>query len=203
MNRCAWPADNPLMIEYHDNEWGTPVHDDKKLFKYFVLDAFQAGLNWAMIWKKRKNFEKAFDNFNPTKIAKYSEKDIVRLMKDEGIVRNRGKIAATIANAQKFLEVKKDFGSFDRYIWKFTNHRTIHHSFKKMSEIPSTSTESDEMSRDLKKRGFKFVGSTICYAFMQGVGMMNDHTTDCFRYAELKNLKYSEINFLSGKNVEI
>jgi DNA-3-methyladenine glycosylase I len=186
MNRCEWPADNKPMIEYHDNEWGTPVHNDKKLFKYFVLDTFQAGLSWSMIWKKRKNFEKAFDNFEPAKVAKYGQKDFLRLMKDDGIVRNSAKIAATITNAQKFLEVRKEFGSFDKYIWQFTNHRTIHHRFKKMSEIPSTSLESDAMSRDLKKRGFKFVGSTICYAFMQGAGMVNDHTVDCFRHSQLK-----------------
>lgn len=197
MKRCAWPADNPLMIEYHDNEWGNPVHNDKKLFKYFSLDTFQAGLNWSMIWKKRKNFEKAFDNFDPAKVAKYDGKDFVRLMKDEGIIRNRGKITAAITNAQKFLELRKEFGSFDKYIWQFTNHRTINHNFKKMSEIPSTSAESEAMSKDLKKRGFKFVGPSICYAFMQGVGMVNDHTTDCFRHAELKNLKYSRNNFSS------
>ena len=174
------------MIEYHDKEWGNPVHDDRKLFEFLLLDAFQAGLNWSIVWNKRKNFLEAFDRFDPKKIARYDKKDFSRLMKNEGIIRNRLKIVAAITNAQRFLEVEKEFGTFDKYIWQFTNHKTIHHKLKTMSQIPSRTIESDAMSEDLKKRGFKFVGSTICYAFMQAAGMVNDHTTDCFRYKKLR-----------------
>ncbi len=176
------------MIDYHDKEWGTPLHNDRKLFEFLVLDAFQAGLNWSIIWNKRQNFVKAFDNFDPKKIARYGEKDFSRLLKNEEIVRNRLKIAATITNAQKFLEIKKKFGSFDKYIWQFTNYKTIDHNFKRLSQIPGKTAESDAMSDDLKRRGFKFVGSTICYAFMQAAGMVNDHTTECFRYKEIKSI---------------
>ena len=185
--RCGWPKDNKLMLEYHDKEWGNPLHDDNKLFEYLVLDAFQAGLSWQTIINKRKNFERAFSGFDPKKIARYTEKDFKRLMNDAGIIRNKLKINATITNAQKFLEVQKEFGSFDNYIWQFTKHKTIHNKFKTLKEIPSKTKESDMMSEDLKKRGFKFVGSTICYAFMQASGMINDHLIGCFIYKELKN----------------
>lgn len=187
--RCAWPGKtekNKLMIKYHDEEWGVPVHEDKKLFEYFLLDTFQAGLSWEIILKKRENFRKAFDNFNPIKIAGYTNQDRKRLLNDAGIVRNRLKIESSIVNAQKFLEIQKEFGAFDKYIWQFTNHKTIKNKFKELKELPSKTKESDEMSKDLKGRGFKFVGSTICYAFMQGTGIVNDHLIDCFRYKELK-----------------
>lgn len=187
--RCAWPGKeekNKLMIKYHDEEWGVPVHDDKKLFEYFLLDTFQAGLSWEIILKKRENFRKAFNNFNPIKIAGYTNQDRKRLLNDAGIVRNRLKIESAIVNAQKFLEIQKEFGAFDKYIWQFTKHKTIKNKFKELKELPSKTKESDTMSKDLKERGFKFVGSTICYAFMQGTGIVNDHLIDCFRYKELK-----------------
>lgn len=183
---CSWPSTNPLMIEYHDNEWGTQLHDDNKLFEFMILDAFQAGLSWNTILNKRKNFEKAFDNFNPVKIAKYGPKQFERLMKDAGIIRNRLKINATITNAQKFLEVQKEFGTFDKYIWQFTGGKQKLNKFKSIKEMPAKSAESDAMSKDLIKRGFKFVGSTICYAFMQAAGMVNDHIVTCFRYKEVQ-----------------
>lgn len=183
--RCPWINDNPLMIEYHDKEWGVPKHQDKELFEYMVLDAFQAGLSWNTIINKRKNFEKAFDNFDAKKIAKYTEKDLSRLMNDAGIIRNRQKIQATITNAQKFLDVQKEFGSFNIYIWQFTNHQTIKNKIKTIKDYRSKSPESDAMSLDLKKRGFKFIGSTICYAFMQASGMVNDHSINCFRYNQV------------------
>ena len=187
--RCAWPGKeekNKLMIKYHDEEWGVPVHDDRKLFEFFLLDTFQAGLSWEIILKKRENFRKAFDNFNPVKIAGYIDRDRKRLLDDAGIVRNRLKIEGAIVNAQKFLEIQKEFGAFDKYIWQFTKHKTIKNKFKELKELPSRTKESDAMSKDLKERGFKFVGPTICYAFMQGTGIVNDHLIDCFRYKELK-----------------
>jgi len=188
--RCAWAESNPLMIKYHDVEWGTPVHDDRKLFEFLILEGAQAGLSWSIVLKKRKNYRKAFDNFDPKKIAKYTKKDIKRLLADSGIIRNRLKITATINNAKKFLDVQKEFGSFDKYIWQFVNYKMIRKAFKTLSELPARTKESDAMSKDLRKRGFKFIGPTICYAFMQAVGMVNDHTTDCFRYDEInKNLK--------------
>ena len=183
--RCAWVSQNPLMIKYHDIEWGVPLHNDKKLFEFLVLDAFQAGLNWEIIINKRENFRRAFDDFDAAKIAKYGDKDFRRLMNDAGIIRNKLKILGTIGNAKKFLEIRREFDSFDKYIWQFTKGKTIDHKIKSMKEIPATSRESDEMSRDLKKRGFKFVGSTICYAFMQAAGIINDHVVDCFRHDEL------------------
>ena len=187
-DRCEWPGKEEkdrLMIEYHDNEWGTPTHDDKRLFEYLLLDTFQAGLSWRTILNKRENFRKAFDNFDPVKIAKYTEKDVKRLMNDAGIIRNKLKILGAIVNAKKFLEMQKEFGSFDRYIWQFTNHKTIKNKFKELRELLAKTKESDAMSSDMKKRGFKFVGSTICYAFMQGVGIVNDHVTTCFRHKEV------------------
>ena len=173
------------MIKYHDEEWGVPLHDDKGLFEFFVLDAFQAGLSWSTILNKRENFRKAFDDFDYEKIAKYNEKDYERLANDAGIIRNRLKILATIENAKQFMKIQEEFGSFDKYIWGFVNHKPIMNNFKTMKEIPAKTEISDEMSKDLKKRGFKFVGSTICYAFMQAAGLVHDHTVDCFRYQEI------------------
>ena len=183
--RCSW-AKKPLDIEYHDKEWGVPVHDDKKIFEFMILDAFQAGLSWSTILKKRENFRKAFNNFNYKKIAKYDQGKIDELLQDEGIIRNKLKINATIKNAKAFIKVQEEFGSFDKYIWSFTGGKTIINSWKELKEIPATSKESDAMSKDLKKRGFTFVGSTICYAFMQAAGMINDHEISCFRYKDIK-----------------
>lgn len=187
--RCPWPRDNQLMIEYHDTEWGVPLHDDRKLFEFMVLDAFQAGLSWAIVLKKREGFRKAFDNFEPEKIARYTEKKIQKLLQDEGIIRNQLKVRSTVTNAKQFLEVQKEFSTFDKYIWQFTGGKTIHNDLKKISQIQAKSKESDAMSKDLLQRGFKFVGSTICYAFMQAAGMVNDHMTDCFRYKKIRSGK--------------
>ena len=184
--RCVWAGNEPLMVSYHDKEWGVPVHDDRKLFEFLILEGAQAGLSWSTILKRFNSYRKAFDNFDANKISRYTDKDKKRLLNDEGIIRNRLKIDATIINAQKFLEVQKEFGSFDKYIWSFVNHKTIASKFKSWKNIPANTKESDAMSKDLKERGFKFVGSTICYAFMQAVGMVNDHTIDCFRYNSLK-----------------
>jgi len=184
-NRCSWPGDNKLMMEYHDKEWGVPVHDDKILFEFLILEGAQAGLTWQTVLNKRKNYRRAFNNFNPIKISRYGKNDIKRLLGDSGIIRNRLKIEATINNAKRFLEIKKEFGSFDRYIWQFVDNKTIRNKFRSLSEIPAKTNESDAMSIDLKKKGFKFIGSTICYAFMQAVGMVNDHKIDCFRYKKL------------------
>lgn len=186
--RCPWPSTNPLMIKYHDEEWGVPLHDDRKLFEFIILDAFQAGLSWNTIINKRKNFRKAFDNFNAVKIAKYDAKKINELLNDAGIIRNKMKINATVKNAKAFLEVKKEFGSFDKYIWQFTGGRTIDNKLSDIKKMPVKTKESDAMSADLKKRGFAFVGSTICYAFMQAAGMVNDHLNYCFRHKEVKSL---------------
>lgn len=180
--RCAWCGSDPLYTMYHDLEWGVPVHDDRKLFEMLILEGAQAGLSWITILRKRDNYRKAFDNFDAKKIAKYDAKRTKELLNNEGIVRNRLKIAATIANAKLFLEVQKEFRSFDAYIWQFVGGKPIINARKSMKEIPPTTSESDAMSKDFKKRGFKFVGSTISYAFMQAVGMVNDHTVDCFRY---------------------
>lgn len=188
IKRCEWANKNAYNYKYHDEEWGVPVHDDRKLFEFLVLDAFQAGLSWLTILKKRENFRKVFDNFDALKISKYNEQKVEQLMKDEGIIRNKLKIIATISNAQAFLKVQKEFGSFDKYIWQFTGHKTIINKWKDFKEIPTRTKESDLMSLDLGKRGFKFVGSTICYAFMQAAGMINDHTVDCFRYKEIVKL---------------
>jgi len=182
--RCQW-AKSELMIQYHDTEWGVPLHDDRKLFEFLTLDAFQAGLSWEIILKKRENFRKALDNFDPEKISRYTVRKIEKLMKDPGIVRNRLKIESTISNAAAFLEVQREFGSFDSYTWDFAGGNPIVNTFKSLDEIPSSTPESEIMSKDLKKRGFRFVGSTICYAFMQAAGLVNDHTLDCFRYREL------------------
>jgi DNA-3-methyladenine glycosylase I len=183
--RCAWPATDPLMIEYHDAEWGVPLHDDRKIFEFLVLEGMQAGLSWLTILRKRENYRQACHQFGPDRIAKYGAKDVARLMKNAGIIRNRLKIEAMITNARKFLEVQKEFGTFDKYIWQFVNGRPIQNRLRSLSEIVATSKESDELSKDLKQRGFKFVGSTIVYAHMQATGMVNDHVVDCFRFKEL------------------
>ena len=180
--RCGWSTNDPLYIKYHDEEWGIPVHDDRKLFEMLILEGAQAGLSWITILRKRENYRKAFNNFEAKKIAQYDSKKVKQLLQNEGIVRNRLKIAATIQNAKCFLAVQKEFGSFDKYIWQFVNGKPIINNRKTLKDIPAMTKESDVMSKDLKKRGFKFVGSTICYAFIQAVGMVNDHTTDCFRY---------------------
>lgn len=185
MIRCAWPSTDPLMIEYHDKEWGVPVHDDRKWFEFIVLDAFQAGLSWKTILHKRENFRRSMDGFDPKVIAAWDELKVQELMQDAGIIRNQLKIRSTITNALAFLEIQKEFGSFDAYIWSFTDGKVVQHSCKSMSDIPVTNELSDEISKALKKRGFKFVGSTIVYSFLQAAGIVNDHTTDCFRYSEL------------------
>ena len=173
------------MIKYHDTVWGKPEHNDREIFKAILLDTFQAGLSWAIILKKREKFGKAFANFEPKKIVKFNEEKIQELLQDKGIVRNNLKIRGTVKNAKAFLEIQKEFGSFDKYIWQFTKRKVIKNKWKKMERIPSNSKESDAMSKDMKNRGFTFMGTTICYAFMQGIGMVNDHTTDCFRYNEV------------------
>jgi DNA-3-methyladenine glycosylase I len=182
--RCAWPK-SEADIAYHDTEWGEPVHDDRLLFELLILEGAQAGLSWNTILNKRENYRRAFDNFDAKKIARYDANKVTKLMADARIVRNRLKIAATIRNAQAFLQVQKEFGSFDRYVWQFVGGTSKVNRWKQRGQLPARSAESDAMSKDLLKRGFKFVGSTICYAFMQAVGMVNDHTTDCFRYHEV------------------
>ncbi|MEW6468587.1 MAG: DNA-3-methyladenine glycosylase I [Bacteroidota bacterium] len=179
--RCEWCLTDPLYIDYHDKEWGVPVHDDGKLFEFLVLESFQAGLSWLTILKKRENFRKAFAGFDPRKVARFDRKKFNALMRDAGIVRNRLKIEAAINNAQRFLEIQKEFGSFDRYVWSFVNGRTIVNKRRSLTDMPATSPESDAMSADMGKRGFKFRGSTICYAFMQAVGMVDDHLDHCHR----------------------
>ncbi len=180
--RCPWCESSEQMIKYHDEEWGVPIHDDNKLFEFIVLDTFQAGLSWKTILHRRDGFRKAFDNFNIKKIAKYDEKKIQSLLKDEGIIRNKLKVYATVTNAQFFLATQKEFGSFDKYIWQFTGGKAIKNNWKDHKKTPAKTKESDAMSKDLYKRGFKFVGSTICYAFMQAAGMVNDHLHSCYRY---------------------
>jgi DNA-3-methyladenine glycosylase I len=181
--RCRWAASgNDLYIEYHDREWGVPVHDDRTHFEFLILEGAQAGLSWATILNKREAYRKAFYGFDPARVARFSEKRIAKLLENPGIVRNRLKVEAAVANARAFLEVQKEFGSFDRYVWPFVGGKPIVHRRKSMKEVPATSAESDALSRDLKKRGFKFVGSTILYAHMQAVGMVNDHEVGCFRY---------------------
>jgi DNA-3-methyladenine glycosylase I len=184
VKRCSWPS-SELDIEYHDKEWGVPVHDDRVLFEFLILEGAQAGLSWSTILKKRENYRRAFAGFDPKKVARFGAPQKKLLMKDEGIVRNRLKIDSTITNARAFIAVQKEFGSFDRYVWGFVGGNARHNA-RKGGDIPASSAESDALSRDLKRRGFRFVGSTICYAFMQAVGMVNDHLTTCYRYRELK-----------------
>jgi len=187
MKRCEWANKDALYISYHDHEWGVPIHDDRSLFEFLVLEGAQAGLSWSTILRKREGYRKAFDNFDAKKISNYSEAVVSRLLANPEIIRNRLKINAIVTNARSFLRIRKEFGSFDRYVWQFVNGRPIQNSWRRMTEIPSTTSESEAMSRDLKKRGFKFVGTTICYAFMQAVGMVNDHVVGCFRYDELRH----------------
>lgn len=189
IKRCAWAASNADYFNYHDNEWGVQVHDDRKHFEFMLLDAFQAGLSWLTILRKRGNFRKAFDTFDFEKIARYDEAKIQSLLQDEGIIRNRLKIKAAVQNANAFIKVREEFGSFDQYIWKFFDHKTIQNQFKVMTEIPAKTELSDTISKDLKKRGFTFVGSTIIYAYMQAAGMVNDHTISCFRHEEVQLLR--------------
>jgi len=186
--RCVWVGDDPLYIAYHDREWGVPLYDDAKLFEFLILETFQAGLSWITVLRKRENFRKAFDNFDYKKIALYDDikQDVLR--NDAGIIRNKLKIAATISNAQAFIKIQKEFGSFSKYIWGFINHKHIQNKWKRTDEVPATTALSDVISKDLKKRGFKFVGSTVIYAHMQATGMVNDHTVDCFRHNELLDI---------------
>ncbi len=179
--RCEWVGVDPLMITYHDKEWGVPVHNDTTLFEFLTLEGAQAGLSWTTILRKRENYKKAFDNFDIKKIAQYNSQKVSSLLANEGIIRNKLKIAATIQNAKAFLKIVEEFGNFDRYIWQFVNNKPIRHSFKHLRDYPTKTKEAESMSKDLLKRGFKFVGPTICYAFMQAVGMVNDHQAQCFR----------------------
>ena len=183
-NRCFWVSDSQLYIDYHDKEWGEPVFDDETLFEFLVLETFQAGLSWITILNKRENFRKSFDNFDYHKIAEYSETKYESLLQDTGIIRNKLKIKSAITNAQLFMEVQKEFGSFSKFIWSYVEGKPILNKFHKRIDVPATTVLSDRISKDLKKRGFKFVGSTVMYAYMQAVGMVNDHTTDCFKYSE-------------------
>lgn len=187
--RCKWVGSDPFYIKYHDTEWGVPLHDDRKLFEFLILEGVQAGLSWITILKKRENYRRSFDNFDPRQIARYNPAKIGKLLRDNGIIRNKLKILAAVTNARAFLAVQKKFGSFDNFIWSFTNGKPIINTWKTIDKIPSQTKESQAMSNDLKKRGFKFVGPTICYAFMQAVGMVNDHTVDCFRYHKV-NCKF-------------
>jgi DNA-3-methyladenine glycosylase I len=185
VSRCGWATDDPLYVAYHDGEWGTPLHDDRGLFELLVLEGAQAGLSWITVLRKRESYRKAFDNFEPAKVAQYGERKLAQLLEDPGIIRNRLKIEAAVVNAKAFIEVQRNFGSFDAYIWQFVNHTPQQTAKQRLRDVPSSTRESDAMSKDLKKRGFKFVGTTICYAFMQATGMANDHVVDCFRHAEL------------------
>jgi DNA-3-methyladenine glycosylase I len=183
--RCPWPSDDKLMIKYHDKEWGVPLHNDRKLFEFLILEGFQAGLSWRTILHKRENFRKAFDNFDFNKIAKYNRRKINSLLKDSGIIRNKLKIEGAITNAKAFLRVRKEFGTFDKYIWSFVNDNPIQNKFKSLKELPAKTELSDKISNELKKKGFKFVGSTIVYAHMQATGMVNDHIVVCYRYKDI------------------
>ena len=194
LQRCEWAEFNDLMKKYHDKEWCTPIHDDRILFEFLMLEGAQAGLSWNTILQKRENFRKAFDGFDYKKIAKYNEKKVEELLNDTGIIRNRLKIEAAISNAKALLEVQNEFGSFSNYIWKFVNDKPIINKFKTLEELPSKTEQSELISKDLKKLGFKFVGPTIIYSFMQAVGMTNDHTTDCFRYGEINQTIKNSVN---------
>jgi DNA-3-methyladenine glycosylase I len=184
LNRC-WGEEDPLLLEYHDTEWGVPLHDDGKIFEFLVLEGMQAGLSWMTVLRKRENFRRAFSGFDPVKVARFNEKKILRLLDDAGIIRNRQKIEAAVNNAKRFLEVQNEFGSFDRYIWDFVGGRPVRNRFRKLADLPARTPLSDTISLDLKTRGFKFVGSTIVYAHMQATGMVNDHLTNCFRYKQV------------------
>ena len=184
-HRCGWCGIDPLYVKYHDEEWGVPVKDDKKMFEFLLLETFQAGLSWITILRKRENFKKAFNDFDYKKIARYDQSKIDSLLQNEGIIRNKLKVHSAVTNAQAFMEIQKEFGSFTDYIWSFVNHKPIKNIWKTHKDAPATSAESDALSKDLKKRGFKFVGSTVVYAHMQATGMVNDHIEDCFRYGEV------------------
>jgi len=183
--RCGWCSDDPLYCRYHDSEWGVPLHDDRALFEFLILEGAQAGLSWITILRKRENYRVAFDNFDAARIARYDASKIESLLQNPGIVRNRLKAEAAVINAQKFLDTQEEFGSFDAFIWRFVDDRPRQNAWRSLAEIPASTPESDAMSKELKRRGFKFAGSTICYALMQATGMVNDHTTDCFRHKEL------------------
>lgn len=185
-NRCGWPLGDPLMIEYHDKEWGVPVHDDSKHFEFLMLEGAQAGLSWSTILKRREGYRDAFSGFDPEIVARYDETKVLELLQNKRIIRNNLKIRSAVSNAGLFLDIQKEFGSFDQYIWSFTGHKTIVNKWKTLSELPATSPESDALAHDLKKRGFKFAGSTIMYAHMQACGLVLDHTVDCFRYDEIR-----------------
>ena len=185
--RCSWALHNELMIPYHDEEWGTPVHDDRRLFEFLVLEGAQAGVSWLIVLRKRENYRRAFDNFDPERVARYDEVKIAELLQDAGIIRNRLKVNSAVQNARAFLAVQEEFGSFDRYVWSFVGAQPLVNRWHSLSEIPAKTAESDALSKDLQKRGFKFVGSTISYAFMQAVGMVNDHTVDCWKWDALVN----------------
>ena len=191
MKRC-WNTKNPLHIKYHDEEWGVPLHNDNKLFEFLVLGSFQAGLSWWLILEKREAFRRAFDGFDPKKVAIYDYRDIERLMNDRTIVRNKAKISAAINNAQRFLSVQKEFDSFDRFIWQFVHGKTICNSFQELSDLPAKTELSEEISRELRKKGFQFIGPTVCYAFMQAIGLVNDHLVGCYRHDEIRTLEYSK-----------
>jgi DNA-3-methyladenine glycosylase I len=186
--RCDWCGTEPIYVDYHDKEWGVPVHDDRMHFEMIILDGAQAGLSWITILKRRDSYREAFDNFDAVKVSRYNDKKVEKLLTNPGIIRNRLKVNSAVKNARAFLKIQKEFGSFDDYIWQFVNHKIIQNKWKKMAELPAKTPESDAMSKDLKKRGFSFVGSTICYAYMQAAGMINDHITNCFRYKEVKKL---------------
>ncbi|NOZ55116.1 MAG: DNA-3-methyladenine glycosylase I [Gammaproteobacteria bacterium] len=189
MKRCDWANSNPLETEHHDEEWGIPVHDDRLLFEMLILEGAQSGLSWATILQKRQGYLRAFDNFDAQKIARYTDKKIAKLLLNPEIVRNKLKINATVENAKRFLEVQKEYGSFDAYIWSFVAGKPINNSWKKLSDVPTSTPTSDAMSKGLKKKGFKFVGATTCYAYMQATGMVNDHLVSCFRYPIVKKLQ--------------
>jgi DNA-3-methyladenine glycosylase I len=183
--RCTWCGDDPLYRTYHDNEWGVPLHDDVSLFEFLILEGAQAGLSWITVLRKRENYRAAFDGFDVARIARYDTGKIAGLLQNPGIIRNRLKVEAAVTNAQKFLEVQDEFGSFDAFVWQFVDGKPKQNAWRSIADVPASTPESDAMSKELKRRGFKFVGSTICYAHMQATGMVNDHTTDCFRYKEL------------------
>ncbi|NWF57618.1 MAG: DNA-3-methyladenine glycosylase I [Syntrophaceae bacterium] len=184
--RCDWCGTDPLYVKYHDREWGSPQHDDRRLFEMLILEGMQAGLSWITILRKREAFQEAFDRFDPARVAEYGGKKVRRLLQNEGIIRNRLKIQAAIQNARAFLKVQEEFGSFDLYLWQFVQNRPVQNRWRKRKEVPPRTELSDALSKDLKKRGFKFVGSTICYAFMQAIGMVNDHVVGCFRHEQIK-----------------
>jgi len=199
LKRC-WNTDNSLYVKYHDEEWGVPVHDDRTLFEFLTLEGFQAGLTWELILKRREALRKAFDNFTPEKIARYSDEDVKRLVANPDVIRNRAKILAAINNAVRLKEVQKEFGSFDAFVWKFVQGKTLNNTLTNFSNMPTETEESRMMSKEMKKKGFKFVGPTICYAFMQAVGLVNDHLIDCFRYGEIKKMASHKTKTLASKS---